>query len=60
MKKKPILLQVSINADDTLNQRYIILIKVIEGEVPKLHFIPVPSWLGYHSAKYKYQRFNLD
>lgn len=50
----------SFNTDDQYQERYIIIVEVIDGEIPKIHLVPVPSWLVYYSKEYRYNPINLN
>jgi hypothetical protein len=50
----------SFSTDDSFQERFIIVVEIVEGEVPKLHLVPIPSWLVYYSKEYKFYCVNLN
>lgn len=60
MKHKPKFIQLSFSTDDTYRERYFIVTELVDGEKPKIHLVPVPDWLVFHSEEYIYCCINLN
>jgi hypothetical protein len=60
MKYRNNFIQISFSTDDTYRERYFVVIELIDGKDPKLHIVPLPDWLVFHSEEYIYYCINLN
>ena len=60
MKNRPTLIQLSFSDEQSCLERYMVIVEMKSGEIPKLHLVPVPTWLVFYSEKYKYYCINLN
>jgi len=60
MTRKPKIIQFAFSTDDTYKERYMVVVEIVEGKYPKIHIVPVPSWLVFYSEDYLYYCINLN
>ena len=60
MKTRPKFYQLPFSDIEFFDERYLIILEIVEGEVTKLHIVSLPHWLGFQSDKYRYHSVNLN